>query len=758
MRPTLLAAVVLLAAAPDGRTAEAGAPPAATGSPASSIVLRARAVEGRPDLDASATGDVELTRDGVTLRADRLSYDQIDDRVRASGGVEVRRPGITYRGPSLELQVQRFEGFFEEPRFEFEMLGAGGGASRVELLGPGRARAFDAYYTSCPREGPDEPAWVLRADRVDTDLDRNEGIAEGAELRFLGTPILALPRMSFPLGRERKSGWLPPTIALDSRSGLDVAVPYYWNIAPQRDATIAPRLFSRRGAAIDAEFRYLEPGFAGEAELDLLPNDRLTGTSRSNWRWVHDGVVAGLRYGVDATGVSDDDWWKDFAGDVHGWTPRLLARRAFIERDMAWGGLPVVAYARAEEWQVLQDPDAPITLPFQRSPQVGLRVGGRVGVFETSLETEFNRFTRPSDAAPGSTDDRPDGSRLHAVGSIARPWRLPGGWITPRLAFNAAGYRVDRPLADGRTEASRVIPTLSVDGGLQFDRRTTGFGRELRQTLEPRLLYVNTPYREQADLPNFDSAGKDFNVFSIFSENDFSGVDRVSDAHRLTAGVTTRMVGVDDGVEALRLSLVQRYQFRDQQVAPATDGSVDGPPIDQRFSDVLLIGSTSVIPGWALEAGTQYSASIDRTVRSIVSARWSPGPFRTIAASYRLSRGSSETTELGWQWPLFRGDPADARRAGGRVCESRWYTVGRINYSLLDNRLIDGLAGFEADAGCWIARVVAEWRSTGRDESTTRVMLQLEFVGLSRLGSNPLRVLRDNIPGYRLLRDEEPAR
>jgi LPS-assembly protein len=259
---------------------------------------------------------------------------------------------------------------------------------------------------------------------------------------------------------------------------------------------------------------------------------------------------------------------------------------------------------------------------------------------------------------------------------------------------------------------------------------------------------VSTPYRRQDNLPNFDAAAKDFNFDSIFTENAFSGVDRVSDAHQLTAGLTTRILDADTGAESMRLGLVQRYLFRDQLITP------DGVPLTRRFSDVLLLGSTSLIPQWKLDASLQYNPDSNRAVRSILSARYSPGPFRTVGATYRLARDLSEQVELAWQWPLYGNTPdrRDPLRQDA-ACKGSWYSVGRVNYSTLDSRITDSLLGLEFDSGCWIARIVAERLSTGRSEATTRLLLQLELVGLSRLGTNPLQVLKDNIPGYRLLRE-----
>jgi LPS-assembly protein len=735
------------------------------------IVLQAQKITTQPDLQTVAEGDVEFRRGGLVIQADRLSYDTPGDLARAQGHVKVSREGAVYSGPELEVSVQRFEGFFLRPEFEFMSLGAGGSAQKLEFLGNGRTRATGALYTSCPRDSDGtEPAWVLRTDRVTIDLDANEGIAEGAVLRFLGTPILAMPTLSFPLGDSRKSGWLPPSMDTDNRSGLILSVPYYWNIAPNRDATLAPRVITRRGFGLDTEFRYLEPGLDGSVRVDWLPHDRVFGRSRNAVVWTHEGQLpAGFRYDAHVARVSDPDWWKDFPDASRSFTARLLPVRLGVQRPLTLqlGDSKSEGdfYARLTRWQVLQASDSVIDAPYERTPQVGLRMAGGLGWgFEYAGETEFNRFTLPGQqttttSASGTTTTRATGDRWHVLGSLSRPWREPGWWVVPKIAMNAAAY--DNTLGSLTTpsRASRVIPSFSLDTGVELERSTEAFGRRLHQTLEPRFLYVNTPYRLQSNLPNYDSAAKDFNFVSLFSDNAFSGVDRVSDSHQLTAGFTTRLVDAQSGAEALRLGLVQRMLFRTQRITAQADGTPDGDPLTQRFSDALLVGSTSVLPGWTLDGAVQYSTDLQRSIRSIVGARYSPGPYRTVSATYRLARGLSEQMEVGWQWPIL-GEPYAGRRASSlqnlssNTCSGTWYTVGRFNYSMKDRRVTDSVLGLEYDAGCWIGRLVAQQVSTGQSQATTRLSLQLELVGLSRIGSNPLKVLKDNIPGYRLLRDE----
>jgi LPS-assembly protein len=732
------------------------------------IILRARELRGRPDLETIAEGDAEFRRGGLVIRADRLSYDHPDDLAQARGNVRVSRDGNVYSGPELQLHVQQFEGYFVNPSYYFGRTGAGGTAQRFDFLDEQRAVATGATYTSCPSDGSGGPAWLLSTDRVKMDFEANEGVAEHAVLRFYGVPILAAPVLSFPLTDERKSGWLPPSINLDSKSGLQVSMPYYWNIAPNRDATLTPEVSAKRGFGAELEFRYLEPRHSGTARTHLLPNDRLSGRSRYAVDLAHESLLPRETvFGLRVLRVSDDEYWKDFPRGVPSITPRLLASDLQLSRPIGdW-----TAYARVQGWQVLQDPASRIEAPYERAPQLGARYQRRLKGFEFGLEGEVNRFVNPANSESGV---RPIGTRAHALGSVSRPYTTPGWTLTPKLSVNAASYALDEPLG-GRRTISRVIPTLSVDSAWLLERDTNWFGHAVRQTLEPRLLYVNTPYRAQDARLAFDSAPKDFNFESIFTENAFSGVDRVSDAHQLTAGVTTRLLDPQTGAESLRLGLVQRYLFRDQRITADCTPSVDPllppdcTPLTQRFSDMLLLGSTSVVPHWTLDASVQYSPDIRRTVRSIVGARYSPGPFRTVGATYRLTRGLSEQLELGWQWPLYGRTPDESGAERGRgmgsgngngngsSCHGSWYSVGRINYSTRESRITDSVLGLEYDAGCWIGRVVAERLSTGRSEATTRLLMQLELVGLSRLGSNPLQVLKDNIPGYRLLREERGA-
>jgi LPS-assembly protein len=739
-----------------------GMPARTTAKPA--IAISADRVKAQMDQQAEASGDVELRYGEVLLNADRLSYRVADDFARAEGGVRINHNGNVFTGPLLQMYVSRFEGEFLTPSFFLAATGGAGKAQVIKFHDSEHLSAADASYSSCPAVENQEPAWQITARELRLDLAANEGQAEGAVLRFMGVPLLAAPALSFPLSSARKSGWLPPNIFLDNRSGFELGVPYYWNIAPQRDATITPFVMTKRGVGVDSEFRYLTPKHAGRLNVDLLPSDRVFGDARWNVKLNNDGRLGDWRYRLKSERVSDDDYWKDLSRRVESQTPRLLPSDFALNRhrELRWGAID--SYARLQHWQTLQgsDPLTQFDSPYQRSPQVGIRVTtaadeavldsfrpwGRQARLEGALELEYNRFTLPVSARPGQPRG---GHRAHALGHVSAPLGGEAWWLIPRLAVNAAAYDLERPLDDGRRRLSRVIPTFSIDHGWVFERDTKLFGRAMRQSLEPRLLYVNTPFREQLNLPNFDAERKDFNFDSIYTDNEFSGVDRVSDLHSMSFGATSRWVSASRGEEILRIGAVQRVLFRDQRITP------DGQPVTQRFSDLLLAAAAHLDERWWAESTLQFNPETDRSVRSVIRARYSPGPFKTVSVAYRLARAQSEQVELAWQWPIY-GQPVTSRGADSKACSGAWYSAGRVQYSLRDKRLTDSVAGFEYDAGCWVLRFGVERLSTGRAETNTRMMLQLELVGLSQLGSNALKVLKDNVPGYRRLSsDRSPS-
>lgn len=722
------------------------------------VELTALDLSSRASEETVATGEVALRRGGLTLTADSLRYLHASERALAEGHVHLERNGDTFDGQRADMDLANSVGSVTGAHFHVARAGAGGRADRVEFTGSKQVRAEGAAYSSCDLSPGQNPDWVLTMDKLSLDFERNEGLAQGAVLRFLDVPILAMPVLSFPATDQPKSGWLPPTIDLSTNSGIVISDPYYWRIAPNLDATFAPVLSSKRGAGLRGDFRYLQPSDSGRFEYHALPNDQAARQDRYSTLWAHEGSAwQGLHYDLSYQQASDDSYWKDFSKVLPSWTPRLLPQQAHVSQQSRLAGVDVEVYSRVQSWQVLQDSTDTITPPYQRLPQVGLRarVGSGQGL-HYELETEANHFrlgTLPSSFTASNTLPY-EGKRVHALQSLWLPLDAGWGWLTPRVALNSASYVYNAFPTDAsgavtssvssEVHRSRAIPTVSLDMGLRFEQELEHLGQDL-VTLEPRLHYVRTPRRTQSDLPLFDTAGADFSAVSIYADNTFTGVDRVSDASQMTFGFTSRVLNRDNGVERLRFGAAQRYQFRAPELT--ADGS-SGTSSGSRFSDLLLFGSGNLGSDWHVDSTLQYNVDLSRPARTVASLRYQPGPFQTLAGTYRYTRGLSEQYELGWQWPVYR------RSGGAGSCQGTFYGVGRVTYSMMDSRITDALAGVEYDSGCWIVRVVADRQSTSSTATTTQLMLQLELVGLSRLGSNPLQSLKDSIPGYRLLRED----
>ena len=708
-------------------------------------------ISTRTDLDTVVEGQAVLRRGDMVIRADRLDYYQPEDFAKARGNVSVNRAGDVYEGPALDLKVESFEGFFASPRYRFLKNQGHGEAERVDFVDEDRALIRNGTFTTCRRlPGPSwMPAWLLRAASISIDNEEEVGSAEGVVLTFKEVPLLVVPSLTFPLSNKRKSGFLPPTIGVDNVNGVEVNAPYYWNIAPNRDATFMPALMSKRGIDLGGEFRYIEPLYTGQLRANFMPDDKLRGANRWGYSYTHSGTLetglaalGNLSVGLSLNRVSDDNYWRDFTRVSPGLTQRLLANDATVN----WASGYFSTSLRMLKWQTLQDVASPIVPPYDRMPQLAARYArSNVNGFDFSVDADTTQFN--SDRL---LTGQPNARRVFSLAQVSRPWISPAGFITPKLQLHATNYQFNSALASGATSASRVVPTFSLDSGLVFERDASYFGRAFRQTLEPRAFYVYTPFRNQSFLPNYDSGINDFNFASIFTENEFVGNDRISDNNLLTLGVSTRLLDPDTGAEAARFGIAQRVRLKDQLVTLP-----GGTPETKGFSDVLVGATLNLDPRWSFDSTVQFNTDTGRSSRSTIGGRYTPGNYRVVSAAYRFQRGLSEQLDLGWQWPIndLWGDRGEDLGAGRGQGEGRWYSVGRMNFSLREGKLVDSVIGLEYDGGCWVGRVVLEKLQTSTSTANRRIMFQLEFVGFSRLGANPLQTLKENIPRYQFLRE-----
>ena len=413
----------------------------------------------------------------------------------------------------------------------------------------------------------------------------------------------------------------------------------------------------------------------------------------------------------------------------------------------SWASGDVSGTVHVLQWQTIQASDSPIVPPYDRLPQLTLHYGqSNVHGYDWSLDGDFTQFH-----ADQSLTGQPNAQRVYGLAQISRPWIVPQGFFTPKLQLHTTAYQFDGALADGSVAADSTVPTLSLDSGLVFERNTTVLGRSYLQTLEPRAFYVYTPYHDQSLLPLYDTGLADFNFASIFTENAFAGNDRISDNNLLTLGLTTRYLDPDTGEQYAQFGIAQRLRFEQQKVVLNSTY----PTNEVGISDVLLGASIAIDPHWEYDSTTQYNPLTDQSESSTVGARYNPSDFHVINAAYRFQRSASEQVDISWQWPIndLWGDFGRSLGAGKGQGEGRYYSVGRMNYSVDQSAMVDMVLGVEYDGGCWLGRLVYSRTQTSTTSALERVMFQLEFVGFSRLGIDPLSTLTQNISHYQNLRD-----
>jgi LPS-assembly protein len=730
-------------------------------------------------------GQVVLRRGELLLKADKIDYDQVNDLAQARGHVYINQSGNVYQGPALDLHLDAFEGFFTQPNYRLLKNNAYGNADRIDFVDPAHTVMHNASFTTCQRKpGPDwMPDWFFKGDKISIDSDRNIGLVEGASVRFKGVPILPVPEVEFPLNDERKSGLLPPNIGVDNIGGLEYTQPYYWNLAPNRDMTFYPTYWSKRGLNLGTEFRYLEgtapqPPFQGVMRFDYMEKDQLRNDAR-RWgmNYTHNGLInpylagGGLGLTLNVNRVSDDDYWKDFSMSNSSGIQRLLSSDA----GLSWTDGFITTGMRAQKWQTLQDlanVNNRITPPFDRLPQLTARLQRfNVGGFDFSVDGDFTRFSsvRTEDCANVYTSGlatynncAPNADRAVSVAQLSRPFISSYGYITPKMQLHGRSYQFEGGLPNtlfynghqGQTSASVTVPTFSVDAGMAFERSHRLFSKDWVQTLEPRVFYVHTPYRNQNYLPNYDSGGNAFNFASIFTENAFGGHDRISDSKLLTLGATSRFIDPETGAEGARFGIAQRVRMQEQQITLPDD-----PTAKAGISDVLAGASLNLSRAWAVDSTVQYNPKTNNFMRRVVGGRYNPGPYRVINAAWRTENDESaapvsQQLDVGWQWPLHDlwggADGSDGQGRG--LGEGRWYSVARVNYDMLNKKAVESVIGFEYDAGCWLSRTVIERLQITDGLARQRILFQLEFVGLSRVGTNALGSLRNNVPRYQPLR------
>ncbi len=673
------------------------------------LFLDADRVEGHQDQEVDAAGSVRLRKRGAAVFSDQLHLSFPDQQLTATGHVRFEKEGDVITGEQLFYDLNNDTGYMDKPEYSLTRYGIRGNAKRLVAENRNLFKIEKATYTNCD-VGDDD--WFLRIGKLDLDRLRDVGVARDATIVFKGVPVLYSPYLDFSLSGRRKTGLLPPTIGTTGQSGLEYTQPFYWNIAPNRDLTIAPRVLEKRGVMMNEEFRYLEPDAKGEMRGEYLPDDRLKGESRYGYLWQHQQNFGnGFSGSLDLQGVSDATYFTDLSDKIAATSQTNLNREGDLFYDGGWWNVNT----RVQRYQTLQDPLAPVVPPYARTPQITLNMDRQTDVhLDFAMQGEYVEFNHPTLL---------NGRRETLYPSVSAPFQTPYFYITPKIGYNTTSYSFEDA---NRPDVTRNLPIYSLDSALTFERDTTFWGRAFQQTLEPRLYYVYIPFRPQDQLPIFDTALADFNLAQIFNENKFSGGDRINDANQLTAAVTSRLIDPASGDEQLRFTLGQRYYFTPQEVALTPQLPNSGR------SDVLAAVTGQITKHWFTDLDVEYGIDQSQVQRSNAVLRYQPDPAKVVNFGYRFTRDSLEQLDWSAEWPI-----------GGR-----WTGLVRYNYSLQDRRLLEGLVGVEYNAGCWAARFVMHRFASTTDAYINAMFFQLELTGLSQIGSSPLELLRQNIIGY----------
>ncbi len=702
--------------------------------------VEADRIEGHTEKELVAEGKVVMRNLREQLEADWLRYDKSADEAEARGHILLRRDRDRIEGSVLKLKLTSRLGDMRDVRFEIysgDGKLARGEAKTLTFAGVDKYAMEDALYTSCPVGNQD---WLLKTEDLDLDYVSSLGAARQVRVEYMDVPILYLPWMDFSLDDKRKSGFLAPTYGASNERGLELLAPWYWNIAPNRDATLMPRVMSKRGFQLGGEFRYLEENYAGEMNLALLPNDQVADRNRFHAFLKHSHRFNGQWSGmVEYEQVSDDAYFSDLSSLVNQTSRVNLPQKASLAYDGGWWK----ANGLVQRFQTLQDPAQSIVEPYQRLPQLSLTAFK--DHFPGYENAQFN-FTGEYVYYNHALNSRVQGSRFHAQPSLTFPFQTPYSTVTPRLGWYLTRYALDDSTrngldsvatvnpAGGYDDVTRSLPMFSLDANLLMERDWTFMGRDYIQTLEPRAFYVYIPYKNQDRIPVFDSSLGELSMDQLFTENQFAGVDRINNANQVTLALTSRFLDWTTGVERMQVTFGQRYYFSDQRVGLIPSTNQQGV----NTTDIIARVSGQITPKWRLNAGVQVSADGGDLMKANFGGAYRDGPGKVFNADYRYTNDSVTSAtginqiDLSAQWPLA----------------PKWYGVGRLNYSFKDSRMVEGLAGLEYNAGCWSLRGVVQQLATTDNTATNAIFLQLELRGLTKLGPNPLDVLKRSISGY----------
>ncbi len=659
-------------------------------------------------------GNVLLQRTEQILKTPALIYNKNQDTVNTDDSFTLWDRDFVIQGKKLNLRSQ-YQGTMEDVAYWLLKRRGYGHAEKITREGRDTFYLEKSEYSTCD---PSNRVWYLRTQELTLDMADAIGTAHHTVVYFAGLPILYSPYLSFPLNDARKSGFLPPNAGSSDETGLEISLPYYWNLAPHYDATITPRLMTRRGVLLKTEFRYLTEASGGIITAEYLPNDSSSGENRASIAYQHQAqLTKRLQADLNFNYASDNRYFEELGNTLNIASITHLERRG----DLLYQGDGWNFLGRLQTFQTLDT--NPAAQPYQRVPQLLFKtvLPQHPRKMNFALKAEMVRFDRNRENVAIVT-----GNRLDLTSALSFPWQTASSFVVPKLTLRYTYYDLNE--AGDQQDQQRLLYTLSTDTGLFLERPINLFKTDLLQTLEPRLFYRYTPYKEQSDLPVFDTARYDFTFSQLFREDSFSGTDRIDDHHQISLAITSRLLENKEGIERLRASLGQSYYFRDRRV------TLPGEEIATEDSSSLIFELASQMTAhWYSSATIRWNPHLRHTEQNILRLRYHQDTSRILNLSYRLRENKLEQTDVSWYWPL----------------DERWNIIGRWNYSLPDQQDLEIFTGLEYGSCCWAVRAIARrYLNTSNGDYLNAFFLQFHLRGLGGIGKKADGFLEQSIPGY----------
>jgi LPS-assembly protein len=735
-------------------------------------------IDGIVDREMRLKGRAQIRRNGAVMKADEIKYDPDSDVANLVGNAELSKGNATFKGPKAKFKVDAREGEMETLTYELRDNRATGNAKKLTIENSDVFVFDKATYTTCTPENLD---WYFTANTLEIDNEQKEMVGTHGVMRFFDVPIAYAPYFSLPTTSQRRSGILSPVAGYNSNNGIDVTQPYYVNIAPNRDLLLIPRVMGQRGVQLGAKYQFLDPLYTGTIGGDYLPYDKKAGTDRWRYDWQQrQSFTGGLGPGgiplpgswtgyANVARVSDNLYPTDFSQSIAGAVTNQFRQEIGTMKNLTGGLGNWNVSAKATTFQTLQpDPTVTVQSPYNILPNVNASysslltptVSDASGKYlalptgpVTTFSTDYTRFayniqSNLAATAPGAYSQA---DRTVVKGAMSLPKITPGYYITPKVSFQSNTYNATPFAANNGTPPAQgfTIPTFSLDSGLAFEREAAElkgfFGRDMLLTMEPRAFYVFTPFQSQANTPLFDTADAGFGVSQIFSENTFVGNDRIADNNKITGGITSRMIEANTGAERANVTVAQRQDLTGQRVG--LNGTIANPTT---YSDTLGSASVRLLGNFSADMFGQYNTQLNKFVQTTVGGSWRPTPGRSLNFGYRnvwspptqpsiqnnstgtLAQTTTDQYNISGQWPITR----------------EVSVLGRWGYDALTTKTLNTLVALEWMRDCWTFRGAYSQVMNTTQITTTQVLFQIEFRGFGSAGSNPVDIMKLNVPGY----------